>query len=318
MSRRPRGFLYALAVLANLFWAGAYVTGKVAIAGFGPFRASFFRFALAGVVLALWGLLRRPETLRVRRADLPRFGRLALLGMCLTYVFNYTGLALTTGTATALIMSTEPVFIALLAVVFLRERLTLPRALGAVLGLTGVLLVIVSTQRADAAAGEGIGAALLGNLLILASLLWESAAVLTVKQLAARYPGPVILTYEFLIGALLLTPFAAWETAVQGPLAPTPAAWWAFLYLLGPCTLIAYTVWYVALETIDASELSVLIFLQPVVGTLLGVFLFRDPFTLVTALGAILVLVGVAGIVRATSRTGPAALAKEIAQAAGE
>jgi drug/metabolite transporter (DMT)-like permease len=205
--------IYGIAIFANLLWAGAYVTGKIAIgtdgsAGFGPFRAAFFRFAAAGAVLALWGLVRAPESLRVRREDLPRFGRLALLGMCLTYVFNYTGLALTTGTSAALIMATEPVWIAVLAVLVLRERLTPTRGLGVLLGLGGALLVIVSTtQPVNGADGSAAAsAAMLGNALIAASLLWEASAVLTVKRLVARYPGPVIVTYEFLLGSLLLAP----------------------------------------------------------------------------------------------------------------
>ncbi len=165
MRRQPKWAVYVLAVLCNLFWAGAYVTGKVAIGtpeapGFGPFKAAFFRFGVAGAALR------------------------------------------------------------------------------------------------------------------------------------------VIVTYEFLLGSLLLAPFAVWETVTNGPVSPTPAAWGAFLYLLGPCTVIAYTVWFMLLEVADASELSVFIFLQPVAGTLMGVFWFRDPFTALTALGGALVLIGVACITR--------------------
>ena len=323
--RWPKWAVYALAIVCNLFWAGAYVTGKLAIgtpetAGFGPFRAAFFRFGVAGLVLVGWGLLRAPDSLRLRKEDLPAFARLALLGMCLTYVFNYTGLRLSTGTAAALIMVTEPVWIALLAVVFLRERLTVLRGAGVVLGLTGALLVVISTQRPETAGTTAASAVLLGNLLMVASLLWEAGAVLTVKRLAARYSGRVIVTYEFLLGSLLLAPFAAWETWAQGPILPSPAAWGAFLYLVGPCTLFAYTVWFVLLERADASELSIFIFLQPVVATVIGV-LRRDPFTAVTALGAVLVLAGVGAIMRAGARREegpPVGPLPEMVRAAGE
>ena len=306
-----------------VFWAGAYVTGKTAIGTpdapqFGPFKAAFFRFATAGVLLALWGLWRAPSSLWVCRADWPAFGRLALLGMCLTYTFNYTGLKLTTGTAAALIMATEPVWVALLAVFFLRERITAARGAGVVLGLAGALLVILSSQRPEAAGTPAASAAMLGNLLLVISLLWEACAVLTVKRLTERYSGRAIVTYEFLLGSVLLAPFAAWETVRFGPISPTPAAWWAFLYLLGPCTLIAYTVWFRLLEVTDASELTVFIFLQPVIGTLLGVFWFSDPFTTVTGLGAVLVLGGVAGITRSGARGREAASLPEIARAASE
>lgn len=296
-----RNAVHGLAILCCLLWAGAYVTAKIAVGSpehpeFGPFRAAFFRFGIAGALLTAWGLWRDPLSLRIARADWPRFGRLALLGMCLTYTFNYGGLALSTGTAAALIMATEPVWIALLAVLFLRETLTPPRFAGIVLGLTGAVLVVLSTQKPGSAGTPAAGAAMLGNLLMVASLLWEAGAVLTVKRLTERYPGRVIVTWEFLIGSVLLAPFAVWEGLRYGPMSPSPAAWGAFAYLLIPCTLIAYTLWFRLLEVADASELSVFIFLQPVLGTLLGVFLLGDPFTRLTGIGAALVLLGVAGI----------------------
>lgn len=299
--------IYALATLCCLLWAGAYVTGKIAIGtptqhAFGPFRVAFFRFALAGVLLLAWAGWRDPAGLRVARRDWPALGRVAFFGICLTYTFNYGGLALSTGTAAALIMATEPIWIALLAVLFLRERMTSARLAGIVLGLSGALLVVLSTQRpetAGTAAGRGV---LGGNALMVASLLWEAVAVLSVKRLTARYAGRTIATYEFLLGALLLAPFALWERVQHGPISPSPAAWAAFAYLLIACTLVAYTLWFRLLEETDAAELSVFIFLQPVIGTLLGVFWLHDPFTALTALGAALVLAGVGCITRAGAK----------------
>ncbi len=295
-----RKTVYALAILCCLLWAGAYVTGKIAIGtpsapGFGPFRTAFFRFAVAGVLLGAWGLWRDPAGLRVRqKGDWWLFGRLALLGMGLTYTFNYVGLALSTGTAAALLMASEPVWVVVLAVVFLRERLTRTRLAGIVFGFCGALLVVLSTRQPATAGNVAESrAALLGNTLIVASLLFESAGVLTVKRLTARYNGRTIVTYEFLLGALLLAPFAVWERVAHGPAASTPAAWAAFAYLLVACTLIAYVVWFRLLEVADASEITPFIFIQPVIGAILGVSVFGDPFRFLTAVGAILVLAAV-------------------------
>ena len=298
----------AAAMFCCLLWAGAYVTAKFAIgtpegAGFGPFRLAFFRFGIAGILLFLWGWWRDRDSLRLRRDDWPAFGRLALLGMCLTYTFNYAGLALSTGTAAALIMATEPVWIALLAVLILKERMTGSRFAGIVFGLAGALIVVLSTAR-PGTAGDAAGNVMLGNLLMVLSLLWEAGAVLTVKRLTQRYSGRTIVTYEFLLGTVLLAPFAAWEQAhAMVPLHPSPVAWWSFAYLLIGCTLIAYTLWFQLLERTDASVLTVFIFLQPVVGTLIGVVFLHDPFTGLTLLGALLVLVAVLAITRPPRRT---------------
>jgi Permeases of the drug/metabolite transporter (DMT) superfamily len=316
-----RHICFLLAAFCCLLWSGAYVTGKLAIgteetAGFGPFRASFFRFGICGMCLGLWGVWRDPQSLRVRPEDWPTFLRLALLGMCLTYVFNYRGLALSTGTAAALIMATEPVWIAALAVIFLRERMTQARLFGILAGLAGAVMVVLSSQQqqqqtpaAGAAPETAAGLAMLGNALMVFSLLWESAAVLTVKRLTARYKGRAILTYEFLLGSLMLAPFAAYEALREGPIAPAPAAWGSFLYLVVGCTLVAYTVWYRLVEDVDASELTVFIFLQPVTGTLLGVAVEGTKLSLATVAGAVLVLAGVWGITRNSATATATAIA---------
>lgn len=303
MKSLSKGTVFTLAALCSLIWSGAYVTGKMAVGtpdapGFGPYRTAFFRFAVAGAILALWFLQRNPRALRIAREDWPAVFRLGLLGMCLTYVFNYVGLALSTGTAAALIMPTEPVWIALLAALFLKERLTRGRIFAIIAGLTGTILVVLSTRRPEDAASGKMDGAMLGNLLIVFSLLFESAAVLTAKRLTERYRGPVLVTYEFLTGALMLAPFAVYETWRSGPVASVGEAWGAFFYLLGPCTLFAYTMWFRLLEVADASEVTVFIFLQPVVGTLLGVLWKGDPFTTATLLGAMCVLTGMLGILR--------------------
>lgn len=289
----PRAAL--IATFCSLLWSGAYVTGKLAIGtpdapGFGPFRLAFFRFGIAGVILAVWLLCRNRAALRVRSEDYFAFFRLALLGMGLTYVFNYGGLALSSGTAAALIMASEPVWIAALALLFLKEKLTLPRLFGIVFGLTGAVAVVLSTQK-----GGGAGGAypLLGNILMVLSLLFEAGAVLTVKRLTARYSGLTIVTYEFLLGSLLLAPFAIIETTMSGAAHPGTVSWISFAYLLTGCTLIAYPLWFRLLETTDASDVTLFIFLQPVIGTLIGVALLREPFTAGAAIGACMVLLGV-------------------------
>lgn len=295
-----------IATFCSLLWSGAYVTGKIAIGtpespGFGPFRLAFFRFGIAGLLLAVWLLWRNRAALSVRREDYGAFFRLALLGMGLTYVFNYGGLALSSGTAAALIMASEPVWIAALAVVFLKERLTIPRLLGIVFGLTGAVTVVLSTQKSGGASGTF---PLLGNILMVLSLLFEAGAVLTVKRLTARYSGLTIVTYEFLLGSLMLAPFALWETITMGTAHPTVAAWGAFAYLLTGCTLFAYPVWFRLLETTDASDVTLFIFLQPVVGTLIGVALLHEPFTAWAAIGAFLVLLGVWNLTVSGKREG--------------
>ena len=103
------------------------------------------------------------------------------------------------------------------------------------------------------------------------------------------------MTYQMTSGAIALAPFAVWELtrrALHGhALAMPPAsALWSLLYLVLPCTVFAYTVWFTVLDKREAGEMSVFLFVQPVAGALLGVTFLHDPVTAYTVVGALLVL----------------------------
>ena len=253
-----------LAAFCNVLWAGAYISGKYLIGtpaspGFGPMRAAFLRFAISGAVLWLYLRATKPERLVVQRADYVPMAFIGIFGITLTYLLNYAGLARSAATAAALILSTEPVWVILLAVLFLRERMTLAKAAGIVLGLGGAFLVVLSTGSTTEASAK---TALIGNALIVASLLVESCGILVIKRLASRYSGFTITVWQFLIGSACLLPFAVGEHLRVGWQTPSPAAWLALGYLVIACTITAYTLWFVLLEKADASRLSIFLFLQ--------------------------------------------------------
>ena len=85
------------------------------------------------------------------------------------------------------------------------------------------------------------------------------------------------MTYQMTSGAIVLAPFAISELSRAAhaghPVGlPTLAGFWSLLYLVLPCTVFAYTVWFMILDRRGAGEMSIFLFIQPVVGTLLGVW----------------------------------------------
>ena len=106
----------------------------------------------------------------------------------------------------------------------------------------------------------------------------------------ARYPAVTVSTYQMLTGAVILAPFAAaemWHTGWRPAWdAASLPAYLSVLYLVLFCTVLAYTVWFLLLDRHSASDLSVFLFVQPVVGALLGVVFRHDPLTRATLAGA--------------------------------
>lgn len=256
-----------------------------------PMTLAFMRFALAALLmygLAVW----RRVDLRVARRDWGRFWAMGVLGLTSAYVLSYLGIQRTAASEAALLIATEPVFLALLSVAFLREALPAVKIGGIGAGLAGVLLIVTDGRWGGHASG-----ALLGDILIASGLVLEAFSSIIGKKLVARYPIPAVMTYQMACGAVALAPLAAFEVFHTSPplaLSSVPvSAWLCLLYLVIPCTVFAYTVWFSILETRDASELSVFLFLQPVVGMVLGVWLLHEGLSVPKGLGALLVLLAV-------------------------
>jgi drug/metabolite transporter (DMT)-like permease len=286
-----------LLVGINVLWGGSSLAAKVALGTeahpqFPPMTLAFARFSMAAVLMYSVALWLRVD-LAVSRRDWGRFWAMGVLGLAATYLLGYVGIRQTTASEAALIIATEPVFLVLLSFFFWRERLSVFKIGGIAAGLAGVYLVI-----ADGWTPAHLSGAIRGDLLIAAGLIFEASSSIVGKGLVARYPTVTVMTYQMATGSLTLAPFAASELirAAQGghPSAlPSVNAWLSLTYLVLPCTVLAYTVWFMILDKRGAGEMSVFLFIQPVVGMLLGVCFLHDALTAFKVGGALLVLLGI-------------------------
>lgn len=281
----PLGVLLALAGI-NVLWAGSSVAAKIALGGIPPLSLAFFRFSIAAVLMYLTATALKVD-LRVARRDWGRFWAMGLLGLACTYVLTYIGIRYTMASHAALLIATEPVFLTILSVLVLRETMP-PFKIGAIaLGLAGVYFIVCNGWKP-----MGMSSRLFGDGLITLALIFESMASIVGKHLVTKYPAVAVITYEMTIGALVLAPLSAWELfskAGHGHIALTHASLWALAYLIVPCTVISYTVWYKLLEGRDAGEMSVSLYVQPVAGAILGWYFLGDHISGFTIAGTALV-----------------------------
>jgi drug/metabolite transporter (DMT)-like permease len=303
-ARRMPLLILILLIGINLLWAGSSLAAKIALQSVPPMTLAFTRFSLAALLMYGIALLRKVD-LRVARGDWGAFWGMGVLGLAMTYLLAYQGLRLTTASNFALLHATETVFLSVLAFFFLGEALPRTKLLGICLGLAGVYLII-----SNGFALPSFSHSALGNLLIALALAFEASSSIVGKNLLARYPPLSVVTYQMLSGSVALAPFAAYEMTHQiaagHPLTlPPPSALWSLLYLIVPCTVLGYLVWFSVLDKCDASEMSVFLFIQPVAGAALGAYFLGDKITLFTVLGAALVLVAVGLVNRRPPVTPP-------------
>lgn len=164
MTRRSP-LAFALLLIAILIWGFAYVVTKSGLDAVPPMMFALLRYSVASVLLVPLALARGGLERLPHPAPWKTLILMAIVGVALYYVLFNLALAYTSASRTALIQSAFPAIVAVMAVFWLRERVTRQRYAGIALAIIGVVL-IVATQD-DAAARNP----LLGNVLAFASVL---------------------------------------------------------------------------------------------------------------------------------------------------
>ena len=285
----------ALLVLAgaNCLWAGSYIAGKAALATWPFASVNMVRFTIAAAILlpVLW---RGRHQLPKSPGDRWRLVAMCCLGFVGNKALEYLGLSLTTATDTALLIAAEALATVLLSVALLSERIRLLEAVGLILGGIGVYLVVEGGLRAPTLLS---GSQSVGNLLVVASLILESGFTVIGKTVVERYP-PLLITAAVVTGSLI----AWWPSGiaalwVRGWPSLSVAGWIGIAYLGAITTALCYWAWLWGLKRVMPGAMAPLLFIQPLLGTALAVWVRGEHPSLPTLFGGVLILLGVTTVV---------------------
>jgi drug/metabolite transporter (DMT)-like permease len=233
-----------------------------------------------------WTRLARRRLSPLTRGSLP-----AVIGMALTAVAGYNilflvGLMLAPASDGAIIVpGMAPILTAVLAGIFLGERVGLPAGLGMALAIGGLFLVF--TPAAETGPDRLLGDA----LFLLGALAWAVYGVIS-KRASTRLDSVSATLYGTAGGTLVLLPPAIAEGGMGQLLAAGTTAWLGVLYLAVFGSVVAFILVQYGIRRIGASRASVFALLVPIVGVGSSALLLREPLTPLTLAGGALVLVG--------------------------
>lgn len=273
--------------LANTLWAGTYTAGKVALRELSPVELNALRFLLASAILAPV-LVRGWRQIAWTRATVLTLAQCVFFGWVLNKTLEYVGLNLSTASDTALLISTESLFTAILSWTLLREPVRRAGLLSLAVGLLGAYLIVERGLVPTLHPGGG-SLRVVGDVLIVLSLLVEAAYTVRGKSAVASMP-PLLFTAVTIAGSLVFwVPAGAVNVLRSGLPHLSAAGWLGVLYMAVVATVTAYWLWFRGLRALDGSAAAPMLFIQPLAGTALAAWLLKDQLTGATLVGGALI-----------------------------
>lgn len=280
----PSPILIDLALLSVvLMWASTFTLFKIAWREIDPVAFTGVRFA-AMCAVSVGVLAVAKQRVRPRRADLRMLIASGLTGYFLYQMGFVLGLDRTTALASAILISTHPIFSVIFEWFVRRQRPSKLELAGVLLGFVGVAVFL--------RAWDAFATARTGDLLSLGAAAAFGAYSVINKQLSSRYPSRELMSYGLAVGGLLVTVVAIPSMASQDWGAVSLSSWVIVAYAtIGPVYL-AYTLWNWAIKHRGIPRTVVYGFLVPVLGGAIAVLALDETFGVSEIVGGLLVIAG--------------------------
>jgi drug/metabolite transporter (DMT)-like permease len=278
-----------IAVLStNIFFAINYSLVKYISPAFvKPYALNILRVGISLILFwMLWSMSgTKPH---IKKEHWPRFFLCGLTGIAINQMFFIKGLTYTTAIHASLLILLTPILISVFAFWFLKEKITVAKALGLALGIGGAVLLILSKENAASATNY-----LLGDMLIVINAVSYTIYFIIVKPLMAAYPPLHVMRWVFTFGFIMILPFG-WGEFTTIPWQQLDLTHYAsLLFIVVAGTFLAYFFNIYGIQHLGAGVTGSYIYTQPVFAAVIAVLFFNEILTGSKLVAALMIFLGV-------------------------
>lgn len=249
----------------------------------------FILLRVVGAAVAFWVLSFLGPKEGIARKDWGLLLVCAFFGMSLNMTSFFKGLALSTPINSSVVITLVPVILLVLGRVFLKERFAWQKTLGIFLGLAGAIgLILLEVPHQRNAPNIP-----LGNFYFILNALSYSIYLILVKPLTAKYHVLTLMRYFFGVAVIINLPLGYREfvDVAWGSLSPLIIGQLTFVVI--GTTVLTYLFNIYALKHLSPSTIGAFIYLQPVVATVVALWVGVDQLTPLRMVTAIMIFTGV-------------------------
>lgn len=273
-----------LIIIAGCFWGSmGFFVRRLSSEGFSSFQIVALRVTMAAVIFCAILLIKEPKGFKVSLRDIPLFLGLGLGSILFFTVCYFTAITMMPLSTAAILLYTSPIWIMIMSVLFFHEKLTGKKINALMLAFGGCVMV----------SGLSGGDMTLPGLLVgLGSGIGYGLYSILGTIALRKYSPLTVTTWTFLLAAIGSVVICDPADMIINILdAENLASTIIFIFLTALITaVIPFLSYTTGLRHIEASKAGILATVEPMVATLLGVFIFSEPLTPGAGVGILLIL----------------------------
>lgn len=249
----------------------------------------FVTIRVLGAGILFWIISFFIKNEKIERRHWPRLLLSALFGMVINMIFSFKGLSLSTPINSSVMVTITPILVFILSAVLIREKITILKGSGALIGLFGGLtLILFGVQQKVGAPNIP-----LGNVLLLINALSYGMFLIVAKPLTKTYHPITLMRWLFLTAIIINLPIG-WSEFREVDWVNIPfSAFWRIGFVVLGTTFTTYLLNIYALKHLSASTIGVFTYLQPVIAIAFAIVSGADELNFLKVLASILVFLGV-------------------------
>ena len=243
--------------------------------------------ALSGLVL-FWMVHYFFIQEKIEKKDFPLLILCAVFGVAINQMTFFMGLQRTTPINASLIMLTTPILVLIISMLVIKEKITLQKLIGIIFGATGAIMLITYGKEISYQSSQ-----IWGDILVFINALSFGIYLVLVKKLMVKYHPFTVMKWVFSFGIFMVLPFGFHDLKIVEWSTFPNVVWWAVFYVLIGATCMTYLLNAYALKMVNASVVSIYIYLQPLFATLIALALDKDELDGLKVFAGILIFIGV-------------------------
>lgn len=281
-----KSFRYLLILLAVIFWGTSFVATKTLLTEIKPVTIIILRLITASALLTFIAIY----TKRNFSLNLKSHGWIFILALIAVFHLwiQVTGLQFTTAANTGWIIGTAPIFMAVMGLIFFKEKITLLSFGGIVLALFGLLMLIGKGDITNISLIENKG-----DLLVLGSAFTWGVYSMVNKKISLTYSPLMTILYLFVIMTIIIIPFNLDSETISSVINLSTVGWAMVLFLGLFCSGIAYVIWARALRDMESAKVGAFLYLEPLITVVAAWFFLSEEITVLMIISGLLITIGV-------------------------